>query len=455
MTYIDRLSLYTMTAACAEVDEVRGQEARDAAEAAPYFFLSYAHPPWNGQNNPQHRDIWPVKLFEDLCARVGRLGGLTPAAAKYVGLMDRGQWAAPHDRSAGLARGLARCRVFVPLVSRRYFASEDCGKEWFAFTRRPPVGSPRDRTVAGAIIPALWVPVDTRYLPPVARAMDFIHPDLGGCYAAHGFYGLIKLTKYRDAYEQAVEGLARLITRAAAESPVARGSLDYDASLVSAFGARAGSVRGGHPLRITVVAPRPTESPHDSRAFYYGPDAADWNPYAPHAVRGLADHAADLARGLGYDPDVGDLGRHGRELLRGGPPTSPAVLIVDAWSATNSHYASLLRRLDAINKPWIQVMVPWPCGDAQDEAVKATLWPALASALGHKLVAGRATSSSAVSGIHNLEDFSRVLPAVIRTAARQYLRYALPFPPVGGPEAERPRLSRLLPDPAKTELPGA
>jgi FxsC-like protein len=438
-----------------EVEEVRGPEARDAAEAAPYFFLSYAHSPWNGPASSQHQDVWPAKLFEDLCARVSRLGGLPPAASKYVGLMDRGQWAAPHDGSVRLARALARCRVFVPLFSRRYFASEDCGKEWFAFTRRTAARPPRERAAAGAVIPALWVPVDARYLPPVARAIDFIHPELGDCYAANGFYGIIKLTKYRQAYEQAVDGLARLITRAAAESPVAPEPLPHYASLVSAFGAEAGSVRGRQPLRITVVAPRPDELPHAGRAFYYGHDPCGWNPYAPHAVRGLADHAADLARDLGYDPDVGDLGRHGRELLRSGPPASPAVLIVDAWAATISEYASLLRRLDAMNRPWVQVIVPWPGGDEENEATRATLWSALVSALGHKLVPGRATSSSAVCGVHSLEDFSRVLPAVITTAARQYLRYALPFPPAGGTEAERPRLTRLLPDPSNTELPGA
>jgi FxsC-like protein len=438
-----------------EVDEVRRPKARDAVEAAPYFFLSYAHSPWNGPGNSQNQDFWPVKLFEDLCARVSRLGGLPPAAAKYVGLMDQGQWARSDDGSARLARALASCRVFVPLFSRRYFGSEDCGKEWFAFTRRAPTGPSRERAAPGAVIPALWLPMDARYLPPVARAIDFIHPDFGDSYAANGFYGLIKLTKYTDAYEQAVDGLARLIARAAAESPMARQPAPHYAPLVNAFESGAGYAHGEQPLRITVVAPRLSELPCGGAAFHYGHDSCSWNPYAPRAARGLADHAADVARGLGYHPDVGDLSQHGRDLLRGGPPTSPAVLIVDAWAATISEYASLLRRLDAMNRPWIQVIVPWPRCDEENGAAEARLWPALVSALGHKLVAGRAATSSAVCGIHNLEDFSRVLPTVITTAARQYLRYALPFPPAGGPGAERPRLSRLLPDPSNTELPGA
>ncbi len=434
-------------------------EARDTAEAAPYFFLSYAHSPRSGRGSSQYADVWPGRLFEDLCGRIGSLSGIPERAGKYIGFMDREPKAAQDNWAARLAHALTTCRVFVPLFSRRYFESEDCGKEWFAFTRRALNNAARGRGAAGAIIPALWVPVDTRYLPRAARSIHFNHSDLGECYAANGFYGIIKLTKYRDAYEDAVDGLARLIIRAAEESPVAPEPVtDYEslyASLVSAFDPKVRSMPGGQPLRITIVAPRRGELPHGRGTLHYGNDAYGWNPYAPETVRGLAEHAADLARSLGYRPDVGDLSRHGHELLRGGAPSSPEVLIVDAWAATIDGYASLLRRLDAMNKPWVQVVVPWQRGDEENEAARAKLWPALVSALGHKLAEGRATSSSAVRGVPTLDDFSQVLPAVIMTAARHYLRHAPAFPPAVDPEAERPRLSLSPPDPSNTELPGA
>lgn len=128
---------------------------------------------------------------------------------------------------------------------------------------------------------------------------------------------------------------------------------------------------------------------------------------------------------------------------------------MDAWATTIDRYASLLRRLDVMNKPWVQVVVPWQRGDEDDEAVRDELRLALVSALGHKLAEGRATALFAVRGVPTLDDFSRVLPTVIMTAARQYLRYAPSFPPAAAPAAERPRLSFSLPDPSNTELPGA
>jgi hypothetical protein len=40
-----------------------------------------------------------------------------------------------HEWPWRLSNALATCSVFVPLYSRRYFKSEHCGKEWFAFHR--------------------------------------------------------------------------------------------------------------------------------------------------------------------------------------------------------------------------------------------------------------------------------------------------------------------------------
>jgi FxsC-like protein len=423
-------------------------EARDTAEAAPYFFLSYA------QGSTPVPDVWMIQLFEDLCHRITRHAHL-PAAAKYVGYLDR-EPRAGREAPPALVQALATCRVFVPLFSRRYFESEDCGKQWFAFTRRALNHAARGRVAARAIIPALWVPVDERHLPAPARSIPFNHADLGECYAANGFYGIIKLTRHRDAYKNAVDGLAQLIVRAVEESPVDPEPVSDYSSLVSAFGPEARAMPGGRQLRITVVAPHQGELPRErGTLYYYGHDACGWNPYAPETTRGLADHAADLARSLGYRPDVGDLKQHGRELLGSGPPSSPEVLIVDAWAATIDSYASLLRRLDAMDKPWIQVVVPWKRGDEENEAATVMLRSALRAALGHKLAEGRATSSFAVRGVPTLSDFSQVLPTVIMTAARQYLRCAPPFPPAGHPETERPRLSLSLPDPSNTELPGA
>jgi FxsC-like protein len=433
---------------------VRGVEARETARGVPYFVLSHAPSPRHGRQDSRQQDVWLVKLFDDLCQRVSAAAHLPAGMAKCVGFMDRERREDDNAWPAGLAQAIATCRVFVPLFSRRYFESEGCGKEWFAFTGRALNSASPGRGATRAIIPALWNAVDARYLPRAARSIQFDHAELGACYAANGFYGIIKLNKYQDDYANAVDGLARLIVRAAADSPASEPAADY-ASLVSAFGSEGKSMPGGHPIRITIVAPRQDELPRGRSASRYGQDACGWNPYPPETARGLAVHAAELARSLGYRPDIGDLSEHGSDLLRRGRPASPQVLIVDAWATTIDRYASLLRRLDVMNKPWVQVVVPWQRGDEDDEAVRDELRSALVSALGHKLAEGRATALFAVRGVPTLDDFSRVLPTVIMTAARQYLRYAPSFPPAAPPATERPRLSFSLPDPSNTELPGA
>lgn len=435
---------------------MRGMGTPDASAAVPYFFLSYAQSPANATTGSLATDAWQGKLFEDLCDRVAGLVGLPVAAAKYVGFMS----GKPRDRrghlSAELGRALTTCRVFVPLLSRHYFDNDECGKEWFAFNSRALNSTARGGSAAGAIIPVIWEPVAADYLPAAVRAVRFNHADLGEQYATTGFYGIIKLTRYRDAYDFALDKLARRIVWAAEKSPVApdTSGAQYP-SLVSAFGPERGRVPGGRPLRITVVAPRRGELARKDGTIYYGHDACGWNPYAPESVRRLADHAADLARNLGFRPQVGDLSERRDELLSSAPPSSPEVLIVDAWAATIDEYAGLLRRVDAINNPWVQVVVPWNRSDKETEAAGPRLRSALGSALGHKLTEGRATSLSAVRGVPTLDDFSRVLPTVIMTAARQYLRYADPFPPPGDAETERPRLRLPLPDLSNTELSGA
>ena len=98
----------------------------------PYFFLSYARTPKRDPADRDDPDRWVYKLYKDLCAEILQM---TDARPEEAGFMDRENqigalW------SPELTSALARCRVFVPLYSRRYFESDNCGREWFAFA--PP-----------------------------------------------------------------------------------------------------------------------------------------------------------------------------------------------------------------------------------------------------------------------------------------------------------------------------
>jgi len=412
---------------------MREELVPDSVENAPYFFLSYAHSQWNGGDNFPDLDPWEKQLFEDLCHQVRSLIG-APFDAP-VGFMGSESLTGP-DWSAALRHALATCRVFVPLYSPRYFELDQCGREWFAFARR--LGG-RDAAASSAIIPAIWAPVDLEFLPDAVRAIPCDDAGLQA-YADLGFYGIMKLSRYRADYEKAVQHLAGRIVNAALRSTIGDGPvLDYS-RLEGTFEATGWEMPGGRPLRITIAAPTMGDLPKGRGGYYYGTAARDWAPYRPGAPLALAEYLSDLARALGYRPFVGDLQEHGAELLNGERPSAPELLIVDPWASRQDKFRELLKRLDAMDKPWVQVVVPWNRGDAESTTAEAELRAALEEALHRKLAQGRAASALAASGVPALEDLNRVLPVVITTAARQYHRHAPARLPAGD-VVERPRLS--------------
>jgi FxsC-like protein len=315
----------------------------------------------------------------------------------------------------------------VPLYSRRYFQSPHCGKEWFAFACRTASHAQRALEPARVIVPALWNPVPGYLLPAVARAVPV---DDGGIaeYGSLGLFGIIKLTRFRDHYRAALRTLAGQIVKAAEAAEVGDPVLVESSALLNAFGTEPGSESGEHRVRVTIVAPRRDDLPSVRGSVrgveHYGRAARDWNPYVSDSVRALADHVADLARGLGLRPEIGDLADHGAELLASGPARRPEVLIVDAWAAMQADCRRLLRQFDKLDKPWVQVIIPWNQRDSETAAAEHTLRRALHSAMPRKLAAGRVTSALALRGVPNLSSFSTVLPTVIQAAVRQYFKHA-------------------------------
>lgn len=59
--------------------------------------------------------------------------------------------------------------------------------------------------------PGAPVPVRPEQLPEVARTIHYLAGDYGGAYTTHGFYRLMRPSKYQDDYEEAVYELARRI----------------------------------------------------------------------------------------------------------------------------------------------------------------------------------------------------------------------------------------------------
>lgn len=404
---------------------------------APYFFLSYAHTPRINSGDSADPDLWVGQLFNDLCRHIMALTDLPRGS--NPGFMDR-ELQPGDDWPMELAQALATCRVFVPLYSRRYFASPECGREWFYFTQRALNHAARVIGSVDAIIPAVWVPLEPRDLPAVAQSIQLDYEGIEP-YESLGFYGMIKLARYKDAYEETVYNLARRIVAVAERSPVNEGVIaEYD-SVECAFGDEGRSMPGDQRLRITIVAPHRGMLPDGRDPRTYGPAPRDWNPYGSDSVvRPIAEHAAAVARGLGYRVDIGDVYQHEADLLSGDPPSGPQVLIIDPWALQLPRCQHLLQRFDALDMPWVPVVIPWNHQDGENPEEEDKLRVALESTIRHKMAEVRATSTIAVHGVPSLDDFSMVLPKLILTAVRQYLRYAPAFPPAG-PVVERPRLT--------------
>ncbi|MBD9701473.1 TIR domain-containing protein [Streptomyces sp. ID01-12c] len=424
----------------------------------PYFFLSYAHTPTWGPDggDPDH---WVRTLFRDLCNHVMALTDL-PAGAP-AGFMDR-ELRSGQGWPEKLSENLATCRVFVPLFSPRYFTSEMCGREWYAFNER--IVQAKAATGASdlpAIVPALWTHVNFDLLPDSVRHIHVDHSSFGARYLAHGIYGLIKLKRLRDEYEEAVMTLAQRIVRVAQESPLPTSRpRPYD-STPSAFKPRG---EGPRRIHLTVVAPTRSSKPEHRDDRPYGEEAQDWNPYHGESARPLTALAEEMIRSLDYRITVSDFDNDpwewgGFGTLESDPGTGdekvsarhPGILLIDRWALSDEERRRRLKALDDTSRPWISAIVPWNRADPQCHGEEGRQLAAeLDRTLPLILERGRRTDCRiAVMGVPTLKAFTDILPAVVAHTTRQYLKHAEAHPPPG-PHVPRPRLT----GPTYTSYPG-
>lgn len=397
-------------------------DADDSRRIRPYFFLSYAHtPPYEAE--AAGPNAWVKKLYDSLCSHIMEMTEL-PQGAR-VGFLDQrievgARW--PDE----LSENLARCQVFVPLYSPRYFISEQCGREWWAFHQREIHRRARHaESRESAIIPALWVPVELAQLPQIAKDLQFHHTDFGEDYAAEGFYGLIKLHYLNDQYELAVYRLAQRIVRASRSVDLAEGQIypRYE-DLPSAFG------DGARPpgFDVTVIAHCLSDLPASRIPDYYGDTPTGWNPFHPTSGRPLVEHAADLVQSMNYQVTISDFETEADRLLTTDRPASPALLLLDRWALESPRVQKLMAQLSKQHRPWISVMVPQNRDDVIPAERDQKLQQLVDQVLGARRVVGSGYRSPN-NGIHTLEAFSVELHKAVRQAVIYHQAHADTFPP--------------------------
>jgi FxsC-like protein len=414
----------------------------------PYFFLSYARTPKRDPSDRDDPDRWVYRLYKDLCSAILQM---TDARPEEAGFMDRenkigSEW------SPELIAALARCRVFVPLYSRRYFESDNCGREWFAFARREITRKARGGEVVDTIVPALWTRLDREKLPYVAQSVQFDHQLLGERYCAEGFYGIMKLQNYRADYQRAVHRLAERIISIgdesgtfADEAGTHQGTTpDFDA-LPSAFGPTSARRTAGGQLQIAVLAHDTSTLPLGRTPDYYGATPHTWSPYRPDYPQPVADYAQELAKKcLDCKPFVGAFEDGIAKWASNGRPVPPSLCLVDPWVSMSAKHQEQLSRLDQVEEPWVSVLVPWNSQDQGTHEARDDLRANLQQYLGRKLAGVPRRCQMAASGIPTLQDFGQLLPEMTLIMLKRFRKEATAHPPAG-PVIERPRLRRADP----------
>jgi len=325
------------------------------------------------------------------------------------------------------------------LYSPRYFESEACGKEWYAFARRALDHKAKHGSLIEAIVPALWATVKPANLPEAARVIQFDHQSFGRRYSRDGFYGIMKLGRYRPEYRQAVLRLARRIVDVAEQAQIAPVTPvdDFD-SLPRSFGLSAGS-NANRQLRITVAAPDLQALPRGREPSFYGASPLDWRPYQPTHTQPVAEYAAELTKMMGYTTTINTIAEEISEQAADDVPPALGLFLLDAWSTLSDHESEQIREFDRLAQPWVNLMVPWSELDQQTQEAEKELRKHLQASVTQMLSRAHPKHRMAITGISSLSKFGDIIPLLVYNAERIYLKNLPARPPVGPPR-ERPRL---------------
>jgi FxsC-like protein len=348
-----------------------------------------------------------------------------------------------------LARRLARCSVFVPLYSAKYFRRPDCGREWSIIRLRQDMHISATSRSPNIVIPVLWQPVRLEDLPPWTRSIQFTHESLGNAYHTMGLESLLRLRDYQADYHSAVRTIAERIVAVARRAEQLRPlhEIPRFQALPDAFSAADGPSGENAAVRITVAALDKHSTMASGRsALWYGETPEEWRPYrdGPSQDGGetpVAWRAADVAQRRDFDAIVTTLSGRSEELRPRAVPTAPTVLLVDAWATLDEHWRALLHRLDTVvqHKPWIRIVLPWNAQDSETTDNAVTLRAGIEQALGRSLSGGRIPSRRGDPGPANSAAFGPIVSDAIRITQAEFMKIAEKHLPAG-PHPQKPRL---------------
>ncbi|MEU7869559.1 TIR-like protein FxsC [Dactylosporangium sp. NPDC049140] len=398
--------------------------ARPAA-APPYFFLSYAR---------SDDDPYVEQFFQDLSGEVRVRAGLH--SGENVGFFDRNMemgtiW------SKELVDALATCTTFIGLCSPRYILSEPCGQEWHLFAKRCDQFEQRSGRRSTALLPALWLP--PRRMPPAVQRVQYDQEHFSAAYRRDGLRQLMRLTRYRDEYLEAISLLAQHVVDNAEVNrlpPLSISERTEFASAPSAFHPESEAERPPSPpkpddVHFIVAAPNRDEARRVRQdVSFYGERSVDWIPYASTHTVPLAGYAREIAarRGLTAGASSISLNSAGAGDSEGGARI--IVLLVDAWASQMDVYRQALERHEE-RRTAAAALVPRNTEDSETEE----RWRLLSDGLRSVFLDRIATRDSLAyrQDILSHRAFDEDLQIVLETARNRVFaaRGGVPSPPAG------------------------
>jgi FxsC-like protein len=412
-----------------EVDDARVDGARMGRPGSrSYFYLSYAHSPPLEGDFPADPDENVREFFGDLTAAVRRHA--PPDSGLIPGCYD--QSIPPgSDWKASLSRAIGAAEVFVPLYSPSYVARSWPGREWACFYQRvlDGRGNPEQR-----IAPVIWAPLwDQPELPCLDAALAVGAAESE--YEKSGLRALMRITSYRNSYDNVVDQLAERVVSVAKHYPLPPSKVPDIDKATSPFQPEA-------PLAVfalAVAAPTRSSAPLDENPACYGDRRTDWRPF-PGQELSLAEYARLVARRLDVGVNFTSL-RKSCDAAAG----KPGIVLIDPWFiAGHDGRAALRSALDTMPRWVLPLLVR-----ASPSGTRASQLAEQVRAMLNQAGAPADSSRRARDSVSSLEEFNDVLPVLVAEAERRYLRHGGYVPLTRG--RRRPRLG----DTAQQETPSS
>jgi FxsC-like protein len=328
------------------------------------FFTSYAR-----DNRASAVDEQYLQTFvSDLQNEIRQLG---PPHTDEIAFFDTESIEGGDSWPRALSEALRTSRSCVCLYSPSYFNSKWCGKEFRVFRDR------RDAWMAKAgnegkrahvLFPVIWIP--PREVPVSVKDVQYMHDDYPAPYREGGLRQLMRLTRYKDAYNEFVAVLAQKIVNAAlAHSLEDLAELSALSEVSSAFESAQAipgetvAVTGGisKACFVFIAAQRDEISAVRQSSDSYGQnDGWDWRPFLPDAKESVGAMAQQVAGQLGVRfqeiPCDQELPNRLREAKK---HHVPAILLTDVWSLCLPRYAGVMTEYDDLNLSNCAVLMPW------------------------------------------------------------------------------------------------